>query len=663
MENKKFIEIDNREVEIEDERNILELARKANIDIPTFCYHSELSIYGACRLCMVEIEGRGLTTSCSTKPEPGMKVKTNTRQLREIRKTIIELILANHDKNCPTCQKNQSCKLQDLARRFDIDEISFKQTEKDEPKDESSHALIRDPNKCILCGDCVRMCNEIQGIGALDFAYRGAKVQVLPAFGHDISDVDCVNCGQCARVCPTGAIVPKKEIDEVWEKIDGDKMVVAQIAPAVRVALGEYFGKEPGEVSTGQIVSALKMLGIDKVYDTSFTADLTVLEEGAEFLERLETDENLPQFTSCCPGWVKFAEQYFPELLDNISSCKSPQQMFGSLAKKILPEKNDIEEKDLSVISIMPCTAKKYEATREELKDEIDNVITTQELGLMIEQAGIDFNSLEPESLDMPFGFKTGGGIIFGNSGGVSEAVLRYVSEKVTGKKSDSYEYRETRGEEGIREITVNLDDKEINMAIVYGLANAKKLAKAAMNDKCKYDFIEVMACPGGCIGGAGQPVTYDLETIKRRGESLYQIDKSLHLHKPQENPYITECYDEMLDEIGSKRAHELLHTKYYNKQRISKEGLELIKQSKDKKIEIGVCVGTNCYVKGSQELLRRIMQYIQKKGYSDVVDAQATFCFENCSQAPVVRIGDELINGCTFDKAINVLEEQIKNI
>lgn len=662
MKENKYLEIDNKKIKIENERNILELAKKANIDIPTFCYHSELSIYGACRLCMVEIEGRGLTTSCSTLPEDGMKIKTNTKQLREIRKTIIELILANHDKNCPTCQKNQSCKLQDLARRFNIEEINFKQTKKDSEKDKSSCAIVRDPNKCILCGDCVRMCNEIQGIGALDFAYRGAKVEVLPAFGNKISDVDCVNCGQCARVCPTGAIVPKKEIDEVWEKIDNKKkQVIAQIAPAVRVSLGEYFGQEAGDVSTGQIVSALKMLGFDKVYDTSFTADLTVIEECNEFIERIESNKNLPQFTSCCPGWVKFAEQYFPEILDNISSCKSPQQMFGSLAKNLTPEMEEIKKDDLSVISIMPCTAKKYEAKRDEMKDDVDNVITTQELGLMIEQAGIDFNNLEPESLDMPFGFKTGAGVIFGNSGGVSEAVLRYVSEKLTGKKNNNYEYVETRGKEGIREVNITIGKRDLKMAVVYGLANAKKIAKSVLNGECKYDFIEVMACPGGCIGGAGQPVSYDLETIKRRGESLYQIDKSLHLHKPQENPYITDFYEKYLGNVGSEKAHELLHTKYFNKQRISKEGMELIKKAKNEAVEIGVCVGTNCYVKGSQELLRKIMNYVKDRGYSNVVNAKATFCFENCSEAPVVRIGDKLINACTFEKAVKVLEEKIK--
>ncbi len=662
---KEFLTIDGIEIPIEGERNILELARKAGIDIPSFCYHSELSIYGACRLCMVDIEGRGLVTSCSTPPEPGMVVRSNTKELREIRKTILELLLANHDKNCTTCGKNQNCRLQELSRRFGIDEIDFKQTDMNHDKDRSSLALVRDPNKCILCGDCIRFCDEIQSVGALGFAHRGADVIVTPAFGKDLADVDCVNCGQCARVCPVGAITVRNDSNDVWDEIDKEETtVVAQIAPAIRVALGEYFGMEPGTITTGQIVAALKQLGFDHVYDTSFTADLTILEETTEFLHRLDKGGPFPMFTSCCPGWVKFAEQYFPKLLDHISSCKSPQQMFGSLAKKMLPEMLDVKKENLKVVSIMPCTAKKFEAKRPEFeKDgirEVDHVITTQELGHMIEQTGMDFKNLKPAALDLPMGFKTGAGVIFGNSGGVTEAVLRYASEKVSGKKLETVDFKEARGEEGIRELTVDISGVKLNMAVVYGLGNARKVCEDAKNGKSRYHFVEIMACPGGCIGGAGQPATYNWKTIKKRGESLYQVDKTLQLHKSQDNPYIKEAYDNILGEIGGHTAHELLHTSYQNRKRITDDGLSIFSGGAEDKVEIGVCVGTNCYVKGSQAILTEVLKYIENRGLSDYVDAKASFCFERCSGAPVARVGDRIISECTLQDVIEALEEEL---
>jgi NADH-quinone oxidoreductase subunit G len=448
--------IDGQTVVIEGERNLLELVRKANIDLPTFCYHSELSVYGACRLCLVQVEGRGIMAACSTPPEPGLKIQTSTQEIREIRRISVELLLANHDQSCPTCSRSTNCQLQSLAQRLGVKDVRFKSVLQRAPLDVSSPSLVRDPNKCVLCGDCVRMCWEIQGIGAIDFAHRGHEVSVQPAFGKQLGDVECVNCGQCASVCPTGALTVKSEVDQVWSLLsDPKKTVIVQIAPAVRVGLGECFGLKPGDITTGRIVAALKRLGFDQIYDTSFAADLTVLEEGSEFLERKKEGGHLPMFTSCCPGWVKYAEQYFPELLPNLSTCRSPQAMFGSLVKAMLPDQLKIDRRDLKVIAIMPCTAKKFEAQRPELgvnaDPDVDHVLTTQELAQMIQSAGILFDTLQPESFDMPFGFYTGAGVIFGNSGGVMEAVLRFAAEKVTGKKLEHVEFQQVRGDSGLR--------------------------------------------------------------------------------------------------------------------------------------------------------------------------------------------------------------------
>ncbi|MCK9476483.1 MAG: [FeFe] hydrogenase, group A, partial [Candidatus Muirbacterium halophilum] len=553
MNNLKKITIDNKECSFSDERNLLEVIRKAGIELPTFCYHSDLSVYGACRLCMVDIKGRGLQTSCSTKPEENMFVKTNTEEIREIRKTIVELLLANHDYSCPTCSKSDDCQLQALARKVGIKELKFKSTLEVKPVDYSSPSIIRDPNRCVLCGDCVRMCSEIQSVGAIDFAHRGSQSAVLPSFGKDLAKVECINCGQCVKVCPVGALTIHPQINEAWKAIhDEEKVTIVQIAPAVRVALGEKFGLEPGTSTTGQIVAALKLMGVDKVFDTSFTADLTILEETNEFINRVSTGK-LPLFTSCCPAWVKFAEQYYPEYLENISTCKSPQQMFGSVAKNILAKDLNIDPKNMTVISIMPCTAKKFEAERPEFTQnsiaEVDIVLTTQELAHMIEEHGLNFKKLSPESLDLPLGFKTGGGIIFGNSGGVSEAVLRYAQEKLTGKKTDIYEFKSVRDNSGIKEADFTFGDLKLKIAIVHGLANARKVIADMKSGKSEYHFIEVMACPGGCIGGAGQPVSKDIDTNEKRTKGLYDTDKTLQLHKSQDNPYIQELYEKHLEE------------------------------------------------------------------------------------------------------------------
>ncbi len=666
MDAKPTLTIDHLVVPIEGERNILELARKAGIDIPTFCYHSQLSIYGACRLCLVEIEGRGIVASCSVAPEPGMKIHTHTDEIRQMRRIALELILANHEQTCPTCSKSASCELQRLTRRLGVTKVRFKPTHKPLPVDTSSPSLVRDPNKCILCGDCVRACEEIQGIGAIDFAYRGASSCVVPAFGKDLAQVECVNCGLCASVCPTGALTPKFETDEVWRALeDPKKTVVAQIAPAVRVALGEEFGMEPGSIETGRITAALKALGFDAVYDTSFAADLTVLEEAEEFIARKTKGEKLPQFTSCCPGWVKFAEQFCPDMLPKLSSCKSPQQMFGSLAKDILPKELGVAAEDLVVVSIMPCTAKKYEAKlpkfRHDGRPDVDHVLTTQELARMIEEAGLQFNDLEPQSLDLPLGFKTGAGVIFGTSGGVTEAVLRYAVEKIQGVRLDAVDFQEVRGEEGIREATLSVNGLDVRLAVVHGLKNASTLVERIRKGEAKYDLIEVMACPGGCIGGAGQPVSRDMEVKRKRAKGLYTADKMMQLHKSQDNHFLAQCYEDHLEgQIGGHTAHRLLHTTYQSRRRIHEQPLTVLDSGPTQKLLVSVCVGTSCFVRGSQALLKSLVEYIESRGLDDVVEVQATFCFEQCDRGPTVRIGDHIQNRCTLELACQLIDAQL---
>jgi len=575
METKQTLTLNGREVAINDERNMLELIRAAGIDLPTFCYHSELSIYGACRLCIVDVEGRGVMASCSTKPEAGMVVRTDTQEIREMRKINVELLLANHKRECPSCSRSSNCSLQDLARRLGVEDIRYKQRKDYVPVDKSSYSLERDPNKCVLCGDCVRVCSEVQGIGAIGFVDRGSSARVAPAFDKDLGEVECVNCGQCAAVCPTGAIVPCQNRDDVWEAIyDKNKTVVVQIAPAVRVALGEYFGFKPGINVAGKLVNALKMMGFDQVYDTCFSADMTIFEEATEFIDRFTNNKNLPLVTSCCPAWVKYAEIYFPDMLNNVSSCKSPQQMFGSIAKKILPEQLGVDKKDLVVISIMPCTAKKSEAALDKFKvdgiPEVDKVLTTVEIGRMINSMGINFEELEPEAFDMPMGFSTGAGVIFGTTGGVMEAALRYAVEKIEGKALKSVDFKAVRGLDELKEATLDVAGHKVKVAIVHGLKKAGELFKDIKSGKAKYDFVEVMACPGGCISGAGQPISHKASVKDLRARGIYAADKQQQLQKSQDNYLVNKCYDEHLEgKPGSHEAHTQLHTKYEDRSQI----------------------------------------------------------------------------------------------
>jgi len=659
--------IDGKKVLIEGERNLLELVRKAEIDLPTFCYHSELSVYGACRLCLVQVEGRGIMGACSTTPEPGLKILTTTPEIREIRRIAVELLLANHDQQCPTCARSTNCQLQSLAQRLGIRKVRFKPVHEPEPLDESSPSLVRDPNKCVLCGDCVRMCYEIQGIGAIDFAHRGHDVSVKPAFGKQLGEVECVNCGQCVSVCPTGALTPKSEVDEVWSLLaDSTKTVVVQIAPAVRVGLGECFGLKPGEITTGQIVAALRQLGFQQVYDTSFAADLTVIEEGTEFLKRKREGGKLPMLTSCCPGWVKYVEQYFPELLTHLSSCRSPQAMFGSLVKAMAPDQLKVDRKDVKVVAIMPCTAKKFEARRPELgtdgDPDVDFVLTTQELAHMIRSAGLIFTSLPAESFDMPFGFYTGAGVIFGNSGGVMEAVLRYAAENLTGKKLDRLEFHEVRGESGLREASIAIGDTELKLAVVHGLRNARVVAELIRAGKSQYDLIEVMACPSGCVGGAGQPVTAARNARALRTRGLYEADKTLQLHKSQDNHVITECYAKFLGEIGGEKAHHLLHTTYQSRRRIVDEVLPLMQARGSRRTRVSVCLGTNCFLKGSQEVLNTLLYHVQATGLDNQIDVRAAFCMEECEHGPNASVDGEIIHQCLAANVIDMLDNHIES-
>jgi NADH-quinone oxidoreductase subunit G len=666
MSARETLTIDGRTVAINGERNLLELVRKAGLELPTFCYHSELSVYGACRLCLVDVAGRGLQGACSTPCEPGLDVRTNTEELREIRRITIELLLANHGQSCPTCPRSESCQLQNLARQFGIEKVRFAATQPQFPVDRSSAALVRDPNKCVLCGDCVRVCREIQGIGAIDFAYRGAKATVMPAFGKNLGQVECVHCGQCARVCPTGALTVRSEVEDVWRALDDrGKTVVAQIAPAVRVALGEAFGLPAGEVTTGQIAAALRAMGFKKVFDTCFTADMTVIEEATEFLRRKQDNERLPQFTSCCPAWVRYAEQYCSDLLPNLSSCRSPQQMFGAVAKSLLPEELGIRREDLVVVSIMPCVAKKVEAGHPQFavqgRRDVDHVLTTQELVRMIRQAGICFHELQPDRLDLPFGYKTGAGIIFGVSGGVSEAVLRYAVEKITNVRLDHVDFHEVRGEEGVRTASFEVNGQELRLAVVHGLRNAKEVVRKIRAGEVHYDLIEVMACPGGCVGGAGQPITRDPATRRQRARGLYDADKTAQLHKSQDNHMVTRCYEQCIGPVGGERAHDLLHRHYESRRRITGTALPVVGGPSDGKLPIQVCVGTNCHVRGSQKLMQQLLRYVEEHRLQDVVDVQATFCFEQCDRGPTVTIGKTPINRCTVAQALAAVERELQ--
>ena len=557
------ITINGKKVEFTDEKNVLTIIRKAGFEVPTLCYQPELSIFGACRLCMVEDDRGRFFASCSEEPRDGMVIYTHTERLRKNRKLIVELLLAAHCRDCTTCDKHGRCKLQKLAYQLGINNVRFENHREIQPVDFSSPAIVRDPNKCILCGCCVRACSELQGIGVLAFAHRGTDATVTTAFDRKMAMTNCVSCGQCRVVCPTGALTIHHNMTDVWQAL-GDKntRVVAQIAPAVRVAIGEAFGLPKGENSMGKVVAALHRMGFDEVFDTAYTADLTIMEESAEFLERVKAGANLPLMTSCCPAWVKFVENEYPEFKENISTCRSPQAMFSAILKDYYRDEANAKGKKTVVVSVMPCTAKKMEAERKESytheEKDTDYVLTTTELIRMIDAHGINFEALPSESCDMPFGIGSGGGVIFGTSGGVTEAALRRLAER-TNPALQEIRYSGVRGLEGIKKFTIEIGGRTVHTAVVSGLGNAETLIGLIESGEEHFDFVEVMACPTGCIGGAGQPESF-LEDKKKRSSGLYTADKSALVKRSDENPVVTKLYE---DGVLKDRAKELLHVHY----------------------------------------------------------------------------------------------------
>ena len=564
---KGYMYIDDHRIGFDDEKNVLAVMRRAGISMPTFCYHTELSTYGACRMCVVELENGQIEASCSMEPRDGLRVRTNTARTLKHRKMILELLLAAHCRDCTICEKNGDCKLQDMAKQFGVRRVRFEDTREMMDTDTSSRSIVRDPNKCILCGDCVRVCDEIQGMAILDFVHRGSNLRVMPAFNRKIGETKCVNCGQCAAVCPTGAITIKNQIGNIWAALQSPrKRVVAQIAPAVRVAIGEAFGIAPGTNKMGKLVAAMKRMGFDEVYDTSLGADLTVMEESAEFLRRLEKGGPFPMFTSCCPAWVSYVENANAKYIPHLSSCKSPQQMFGSVIKA-QARLNDEDPRDTVVISVMPCAAKKAEAAREEFYvngiPDVDYVITTRGISTMIKEVGIRFDEIDDEATDMPFGMGSGAGVIFGTTGGVTEAVIRRVSGKKSVNTLREIKYSGVRGmDEMVKEATVKVGDTELKIAVAHGLKNAQLLLEKIEAGEAFYHFVEVMACRGGCIGGAGQPFGRD-RTKRTRADGLYTADKLAQIKSSEENPMIATLYDGLLSD--HHHTHQLLHTRYSN--------------------------------------------------------------------------------------------------
>ncbi len=576
-ENLVTLTIDGIEVKTTKGKTILEAARSAGIEIPTLCFLKGVNEVGDCRMCIVEVEGRrGFTTSCITKVEDGMVVHTNTLDVIEARQVTLDLILSNHPKDCLTCTRSGNCELQALTEKLNVRDIEFTGEMSKHEIDDKSPAIVRDFNKCVLCRRCVATCKNVQEIGAIDSVNRGFDACISTTYDCSLNDVDCTFCGQCVEACPTGALHEKEYIKDVWKKIkDKDTFVVVQTAPAVRVAIGEEFGMPIGTNAKGKMVTALKRLGFDKVFDTNTGADLTIMEESNEFVERVQNGGKLPMITSCSPGWVRFAEKNYGDLLDHLSSCKSPHQMFGAIIKSYFAEKYGIEREKICTVSIMPCIAKKYECSRPEMEvdgvRDVDYVLTTRELARMIKEANINFVDLEDGEFDMPMGEASGAGAIFGTTGGVMEAAIRTAVDTLENKSVDKIEYHEVRGEKGIKEATLNVAGKEIKIAVASGLANARKIMNQIKEGKSPYHFVEIMACPGGCVMGGGQPIKSSkiratVDVRKLRADSIYDIDEKSVIRKSHENPVMIELYKEFLEKPGSHKAHKYLHTEYSKK-------------------------------------------------------------------------------------------------
>jgi len=567
--------INNIKVKAEEGMTILDAAKSVGIHIPTLCHMKDMFPTGACRMCVVEVEGmRGLTPSCAYPVVEGMKVETNSPRVRVARKTIVELLIENHPQDCLICVRNKNCELQDLSERYNIREHRYVGEKKEHAIDISSASMERDPAKCILCGRCVRTCNEIQKVGAIDFTYRGFKSIVTTPYNKGLNISDCILCGQCILVCPTAALREKSHSKEVMSAIQNKKkFVVAQVAPAVRASIGEEFNLPLGTNATGQLVTGLRRLGFKKVFDTNFAADLTIIEEATELINRVTNNGDLPMFTSCCPGWVKYIEQNRPHLLKHVSTCKSPHEMEGAVLKTYYAKKMGIDPKDIFVVSIMPCTVKKFESDRPELSEDhlqdVDAVLTTRELVRMFKMSGIDFNDLPEDNFDNPLGESTGAAAIFGTSGGVMEAALRTAYEKLSGHELENVNFQAVRGLEGIKSATIPINGLEVNIAVVNGIGNVAPILEEIERGESKYHFIEVMACPGGCINGGGQPIHQKPDKVRKRIQTLYEIDSKMKHRKSHENESVKKLYKEFFGEPNGHLAHEILHTHYVDRKKI----------------------------------------------------------------------------------------------
>jgi iron-only hydrogenase group A len=566
------IEVNGRTIEAKPGETILEVSQRAGFAIPTLCHLEGLSPTGACRICVVEVENApGLLPACSYPVQDGMKIKTHSPRALAARKTIVQLLLSNHPDDCLYCSRNSTCDLQQLARDLNVDRRLYRGVRTSRPLDVSGAAITRDSGKCILCGKCVRVCEEIQTVAAIDFLQRGSKAVIGTAFDRGLNTSSCINCGQCIVVCPTGALSERSNIQEVLAALaDPSKTVVVQHAPAVSVTLAEEFGAKPGRDLDGEMVAALRRIGFDRVFDTSFTADLTIMEEASELAQRVATGGTLPMLTSCSPGWIKFVETFYPEFIPNLSTCKSPQQMMGAVIKSYWAEKNGVDPKDIVSVSIMPCTAKKFERSRAEMAHgfvpDVDYVLTTREAAQLIRMSGIDILSLEPERPDTPFGERSGAGKIFGASGGVMEAAVRTAHFLLTGQELPGLDIQPLRGLEGAKELHAKIGDLDVGAAVVSGLGNARALLEAVKAGEKKLHFIEVMTCPGGCINGGGQPFHTDANAVKARMKALYTIDRGESLRTSHSNLSVRRLYDEYLGRPLGDRSHHLLHTHYHRR-------------------------------------------------------------------------------------------------